>query len=107
LDCCASALEKEATAISPATADTFGPELFSKDSPTSSTVATERNDRGATARPIFTRPKFPFHFADADHDMLRRSRRIEGNKSGQFERVEETLESIQIKTILTRDKIQD
>jgi len=39
--------------------------------------------------------------------MLRRSRRIEGNKSGQFERVEETLESIQIKTILTRDKIQD
>jgi len=51
-DCCASAPENEATAIRPATAETFRPELLSNFSSTELIVAIERNDLGAFASPI-------------------------------------------------------
>jgi hypothetical protein len=57
--CCASAPENEATAIRPATAETFLPELLSNFAPTELTVAIERNDLGAFALPI-TRPQLNF-----------------------------------------------
>jgi len=57
-DCCASAPENDATAIRPATADTFVPEPPSNLSSTRSTIAIERNDLGAIARPI---PRAPIY----------------------------------------------
>jgi hypothetical protein len=45
--CCASAPENEATAIRPATDETFLPELLSILSPTELIAAIERNDLGA------------------------------------------------------------
>src|SRR5207247_5361875 len=50
LDCCASAPENDATAMRPATAETFLPELFSVVWPTELIAASKRSDLGAFAR---------------------------------------------------------
>jgi hypothetical protein len=53
-DCWASAPENEATAIRPATAETFLPEWLSGLSGTGLIAATDRNDLGIFAAPILT-----------------------------------------------------
>jgi hypothetical protein len=49
LDCCASAEEKEATAMSPATVEILPAELVSGDLPIESAAAVVRNDLGTLA----------------------------------------------------------
>jgi hypothetical protein len=68
-DCCASAPENEATAIIPATAETFRPEQLSNFSLTEFIAALERSDLGVFALFI---PRAPteFQIADAVHSRI-------------------------------------
>jgi hypothetical protein len=98
--CCASAPENEATAISPATAETFRPELLSNFSSTELIVAIERNDLGAFASPILfaplSHPNSLMRFICSE----RQSVGIGRKKSGQCDCGAATVESVQFKTIL-------
>ena len=99
-DCCASAPENEATAISPATAETFRPELLSNFSSTELIVAIERNDLGAFASPI---PFAPLRHSNSLMRFIcseRQSVGIGRKNWGQCDYGAATVESIQIKTIL-------
>jgi hypothetical protein len=64
LACCASATPADATTISPATAETFLPEYRSRPASPRLLAAGDRNDRGAIARPISTRPIYSKCFFD-------------------------------------------
>ena len=68
--CCASAPENDATAIKPAIAETFLPELPSIASSTRPLVAIKRNDRGAFICPI-PRAPIPEFNPKILHSLLR------------------------------------
>jgi hypothetical protein len=65
LDCCASAPENDATAIKPATAETFRPELLSGFSFAELFVADARNDFGILALLINPIPKIQLQLIHA------------------------------------------
>jgi hypothetical protein len=100
-DCCASAPENDATAISPATAETLVPEAPSIFPSAKLTAAIARNDRGAMTCPILFRPPQIF----ASHRLCGSFARqcdpgIERADADQFEELKTRIESLQIKTVL-------
>src|SRR5258706_1641454 len=78
----AASLTKSRAALRPATTETLRPELLCTFSSTELTVALERNDLGARARPIPRAPRTRFQFAHALHLQCATKRWYRAKKIG-------------------------